>query len=87
MDGTVIIWAGERAHRFDGTASEKTALVSVPRGERRRRVLTVGRTMLQLLALQYELEEPLNLNGDTFEDIVEGAIERVHLESDEAPNV
>ncbi|KAJ7471213.1 hypothetical protein B0H11DRAFT_1919781 [Mycena galericulata] len=59
-------------------------LVEVPGLERRRRVLTVGRVMLQLLALQYELEEPLNLNGDTFDDLVERAIEPVHLESNKA---
>jgi len=59
-------------------------LVTVPGPERRRRVLTVGRVMLQLLAIQYELKEPLNLNGDTFEDIMEGSIEWVPLESSEA---
>ncbi|KAJ7230884.1 hypothetical protein C8J57DRAFT_1251619 [Mycena rebaudengoi] len=59
-------------------------LVSVPGPERRRRVLTVGRTMLQLLAIQYELKEALNLNGDTFEDLVEGDIKRKALEDSEA---
>ncbi|KAJ7289599.1 hypothetical protein C8J57DRAFT_1213930 [Mycena rebaudengoi] len=59
-------------------------LVSVPGPERRRWVLTVGRAMLQLLAIQYDLEEPLNLNGDTFEELVEGYIKRTHVESAEA---
>ncbi|KAJ7271641.1 hypothetical protein C8J57DRAFT_1226225 [Mycena rebaudengoi] len=59
--------------------------VSIPGPERHRRVLTVGRVMLQLLAIQYgDLEEPLNLNGDTFEDLVEGDIKRINIEADEA---
>ncbi|KAJ7131337.1 hypothetical protein C8R44DRAFT_871833 [Mycena epipterygia] len=59
-------------------------LVSVPGRERRRRVLTVGHVMLQILALQYELKEPLDLNGDMFEDLVEGAIKWVPLETSQA---
>ncbi|KAJ7256649.1 hypothetical protein C8J57DRAFT_1235511 [Mycena rebaudengoi] len=48
------------------------------------RVLTVGRVMLQLLAIQHELEEPLNLNGDTFEELREGSIRQINLEASEA---
>ncbi|KAJ7272147.1 hypothetical protein C8J57DRAFT_1225689 [Mycena rebaudengoi] len=48
------------------------------------RVLTVGRVMLQLLAIQHELEEPLNLNGDTFEELREGSIQQINLEASEA---
>ncbi|KAJ7137256.1 hypothetical protein C8R46DRAFT_1234640 [Mycena filopes] len=55
-------------------------IVAVPGRERRRRVLTVGRAMLQLLAIQHELGEPLNLNGDMFEDIVDGSIEAIDSE-------
>jgi hypothetical protein len=47
-------------------------------------VLTVGRVMLQLLAIQHELEEPLNLNGDTFEELREGSIQQINLEASEA---
>jgi hypothetical protein len=59
--------------------------VSVPGPERRRRALTVGRVMLQLLAIQYDdLEEPLNLNGDMFEDLLEGDVKRINIEAHEA---
>ncbi|KAJ7926616.1 hypothetical protein B0H13DRAFT_2313334 [Mycena leptocephala] len=40
--------------------------------------------MLQLLALQHELGEPLDLNGDTFDDLVEGDIKATQMESHEA---
>ncbi|KAJ7242334.1 hypothetical protein C8J57DRAFT_1244203 [Mycena rebaudengoi] len=59
-------------------------LVSVPGPGWRCRVLTVGRVMLQLLAIQHKLEEPLNLNGDTFEELREGSIRQVNLEASEA---
>ncbi|KAJ7825782.1 hypothetical protein B0H13DRAFT_1918505 [Mycena leptocephala] len=59
-------------------------LVSVPGPERRYRVIGVGRAMLQLLALQHELGEPLDLNGDTFDDLVEGDIKATQMESHEA---
>ncbi|KAJ7634042.1 hypothetical protein B0H17DRAFT_1217322 [Mycena rosella] len=55
-------------------------VVSVAGPERRRRVTAVGRVMLQLLALQHELQEPLNLNGDTFEELMEGAIDPANKE-------
>ncbi|KAJ7797825.1 hypothetical protein B0H13DRAFT_1933974 [Mycena leptocephala] len=59
-------------------------LVSVPGPERRYRVIGVGRAMLQLLDLQHELGEPLDLNGDTFDDLVEGDIKATQMESHEA---
>ncbi|KAJ7254802.1 hypothetical protein C8J57DRAFT_1236530 [Mycena rebaudengoi] len=59
-------------------------LVSVPGPGWRCRVLTVGRVMLQLLAIQHKLEEPLNLNGDTFEELGEGSIQQIDLEASEA---
>ncbi|KAF8202789.1 hypothetical protein K438DRAFT_1820727 [Mycena galopus ATCC 62051] len=46
-------------------------MVSLPYEERRQRVLNVGRAMLHILAIQHELEEPFNLNGDLFEDVHE----------------
>ncbi|KAJ7620926.1 hypothetical protein B0H17DRAFT_1151844 [Mycena rosella] len=55
-------------------------VVSVAGPERRRRVTAVGRVMLQLLALQHELQEPLNLNDDTFEELMEGAIDPANKE-------
>ncbi|KAJ7751105.1 hypothetical protein B0H16DRAFT_1841502 [Mycena metata] len=59
------------------------ALDSVPELEWYRRILTVGRVLLQLLAIQHELEEPLNLNGDTFEDLIDKAIIPLTLEYDQ----
>lgn len=59
-------------------------VLSVRGPEWRRRVIGVGRAMLQLLALQHELEEPLNLNGDTFDDLVEGDIKLANLDTSEA---
>ncbi|KAJ7033591.1 hypothetical protein C8F04DRAFT_1353861 [Mycena alexandri] len=47
---------------------------SVPEAEWRRRVVTIGWVLLDLLSVQHELGEQLNLNGDLFEDIGEGAI-------------
>ncbi|KAF8144377.1 hypothetical protein K438DRAFT_1874253, partial [Mycena galopus ATCC 62051] len=58
-------------------------MVSLPYEERRRRVLNVGRAMLHILAIQHELEEPFNLNGDLFEDVVELEIIRFRLEDEE----
>ncbi|KAF8145746.1 hypothetical protein K438DRAFT_1781660 [Mycena galopus ATCC 62051] len=58
-------------------------LVSLPDEERSRRIANVARPILQLLAIQHELEEPFNLNGDLFEDIVEDEILRCRLEHEE----
>lgn len=56
-------------------------VVSVPGRERHYRVAGVGRVMLQILALQHELGEPLDLNGDTFEELVDQAISAVKVEA------
>ncbi|KAJ7769003.1 hypothetical protein B0H16DRAFT_1716200 [Mycena metata] len=53
------------------------AVPDVSNDEWWRRVLSVARILLLLLAIQHELEEPLNLNGDMFEDLGQGAIIRV----------
>ncbi|KAF8187695.1 hypothetical protein K438DRAFT_1764850 [Mycena galopus ATCC 62051] len=39
--------------------------------------MSVARILLLLLAIQHELEEPLNLNGAMFEDLGQGTIIRV----------
>ncbi|KAJ7027239.1 hypothetical protein C8F04DRAFT_1294531 [Mycena alexandri] len=52
------------------------SVASVPDPEWRRRVMTVGRVLLLILAIQHELEEPLDLNGDMYEDLVQGAVIR-----------
>ncbi|KAK6996404.1 hypothetical protein R3P38DRAFT_2799715 [Favolaschia claudopus] len=57
---------------------------SVPNEEWNRRVLGVGAALLQLLAIQHELEEPLNLNGDIFVDLVEEEVKTAHDEVAEA---
>ncbi|KAF8212651.1 hypothetical protein K438DRAFT_1957269 [Mycena galopus ATCC 62051] len=50
------------------------AVPEVPGDEWWRRVMSVARILLLLLAIQHELEEPLNLNGDMFEDLEQGTI-------------
>ncbi|KAJ6530564.1 hypothetical protein B0H19DRAFT_1082295 [Mycena capillaripes] len=56
---------------------------SLPAEEWRRRIRAVGTAMLKILALQYELEEPLNLNGDMAEDLAEEAIQSLaHLKNE-----
>ncbi|KAJ7712332.1 hypothetical protein B0H16DRAFT_1744253 [Mycena metata] len=53
---------------------------SVPVPEWRRRILTVGLVLLIDLSIQHELQEPLDLNGDMFQDIVERDIVRITSE-------
>ncbi|KAJ7877119.1 hypothetical protein B0H14DRAFT_2567952 [Mycena olivaceomarginata] len=45
-------------------------LSDIPESERQERVLGVGAVLLQLLAVQNELREPLNLNGDILDDLI-----------------
>ncbi|KAJ6463160.1 hypothetical protein C8R47DRAFT_1225277 [Mycena vitilis] len=52
--------------------------------ERRRRVLSVGSALLQLLAIQHELGEELNLNGETFEDLLDGSIVPKNIDGSKA---
>ncbi|KAJ7622367.1 hypothetical protein FB45DRAFT_870569 [Roridomyces roridus] len=60
-------------------------VVAVPdAAERRHRVLAVGRALLQILAIQHNLEEPLDLNGDAYEDLVNGHIESLSMDGGEA---
>ncbi|KAF8217966.1 hypothetical protein K438DRAFT_1747209 [Mycena galopus ATCC 62051] len=42
--------------------------------QRQERVSGVGTVLLQLLAVQEELDEPLNLNGDISEDLITGRV-------------
>ncbi|KAJ7192337.1 hypothetical protein GGX14DRAFT_578203 [Mycena pura] len=49
-------------------------LVHVPEPELQRRLLGVGSALLQLLAVQRELGEALNLNGDVLQDLLTGRI-------------
>jgi hypothetical protein len=93
----VETWFGRRAHFLHNPLAELTALmvqplgklqdsrpVSMSRLEWNRRVLSVGRAMLQVLEIQHGLQEPLDLNGDTFEDLATDSIEYIELESDAA---
>jgi hypothetical protein len=52
--------------------------------ERRRRVLSVGFALLQFLAIQHELKEELNLNGDTLLDLLDGSIVPCKIEGSKA---
>lgn len=49
------------------------SVLGVPAVERRRCVLAVGSVLLQLLAIQHQLDEELNLNGDTLLDLLDGS--------------
>ncbi|KAJ7940046.1 hypothetical protein B0H13DRAFT_1940866, partial [Mycena leptocephala] len=54
-----------------------------PAEEWRRRIRAIGTAMLKILALQYELEEPLNLNSDMAADLAEEAIQSLaHLRNE-----
>jgi hypothetical protein len=95
--GLVETWFARHAALLSGPVQELTTLmarplrklqdltpVSISSLEWHRRVLTVGRAMLQLLDIQHGLKEPLDLNGDTFEELTMEAIEYIELESDAA---
>ncbi|KAJ6517243.1 hypothetical protein C8R47DRAFT_1205479 [Mycena vitilis] len=63
---------------------EDFRVLAVPGRERHYRVIGVGQAMLQILALQHELEEPLDLNGDMFEDLVDKDIFPVTMQAHHA---
>ncbi|KAJ7305681.1 hypothetical protein DFH08DRAFT_824982 [Mycena albidolilacea] len=50
------------------------ALAHLHEPECQERVLWVGSALLQTLAVQHELGEPLNLNGDILEDLITGRV-------------
>jgi hypothetical protein len=52
------------------------ALAHLLEPECQERVLGVGSALLQTLAVQHELREPLNLNGDILEDLITGRVVR-----------
>ncbi|KAJ7241317.1 hypothetical protein B0H12DRAFT_1237044 [Mycena haematopus] len=52
------------------------SLVELPDEVRNDRVMGVGSALLQMLAVQKELGEPFNLNGDTLDDIFTGRVVR-----------
>ncbi|KAJ7212897.1 hypothetical protein B0H12DRAFT_1079352 [Mycena haematopus] len=52
------------------------SLVELPDEVRNDRVMGVGSALLQMLAVQKELGEPFNLNGDTLDDILTGRVVR-----------
>ncbi|KAJ7651901.1 hypothetical protein B0H17DRAFT_1186526 [Mycena rosella] len=55
-------------------------LADLPESDRNERVMGVGSALLQLLAVQDQLKEPLNLNGDLLNDLLDGRV--VHCPSD-----
>jgi hypothetical protein len=50
------------------------ALLKLTEEECQTRVMGVGSVLLQLLAIQHELGEPLNLNGDLIEDLKDESV-------------
>ncbi|KAJ7732049.1 hypothetical protein DFH07DRAFT_781037 [Mycena maculata] len=56
----------------------------IPIAERKRHVFSIGSALLQLLAIQHQLGEQLNLNGDTMRDLLDGAIIPCRLDGSEA---
>ncbi|KAF8142672.1 hypothetical protein K438DRAFT_1784474 [Mycena galopus ATCC 62051] len=55
--------------------------------DRNERVFGVGSALLQILAVQKEIGEPLNLNGDMLDDLLEDRIVRCPNDSDRALEV
>ncbi|KAJ7160010.1 hypothetical protein C8R43DRAFT_1177615 [Mycena crocata] len=53
---------------------QAAALDKLQDDERSERVMGVGSALLQLLATQHELQESLDLNGDTLEELLDGSI-------------
>ncbi|KAJ7321627.1 hypothetical protein DFH08DRAFT_1033568 [Mycena albidolilacea] len=59
-------------------------LVRLRDAERSERALGVGSALLQFLAIQQELNEPLNLNGDLLADILDDRVVPCHYDGDRA---
>ncbi|KAJ7640230.1 hypothetical protein B0H17DRAFT_1149048 [Mycena rosella] len=55
-------------------------LADLPESDRNERVMGIGSALLQLLAVQDQLKEPLNLNGDLLNDLLDRRV--VHCPSD-----
>ncbi|KAJ6595534.1 hypothetical protein DFH09DRAFT_1072508 [Mycena vulgaris] len=51
------------------------------------RVMGVGSVLLQLLAVQHKLKEPLDLNGDLIEDLLDNSVVPCRSDGDDAFNV
>ncbi|KAJ6546272.1 hypothetical protein DFH09DRAFT_1087906 [Mycena vulgaris] len=51
------------------------------------RVMGVGSVLLQLLAVQHKLKEPLDLNGDLIEDLLDNSVVPGRSDGDDAFNV
>ncbi|KAJ7307927.1 hypothetical protein DFH08DRAFT_824012 [Mycena albidolilacea] len=62
------------------------ALLRLTEEECQRRVMGVGSVLLQILAVQHELGEPLNLNGDLIEDLKDESVVACLADGDEALN-
>ncbi|KAJ7200970.1 hypothetical protein C8J57DRAFT_1486534 [Mycena rebaudengoi] len=60
------------------------SLSSIEESQRKLRTHGVGYVLLQLLAIQVQLGEPLNLNGDTLKDLADGSIRPVPVEGVDA---
>ncbi|KAF8169604.1 hypothetical protein K438DRAFT_1774188 [Mycena galopus ATCC 62051] len=62
------------------------ALLGLTQQECNIRVMGVGSVLFQLLAVQHELGEPLNLNGDLIEDLKDDSVVACRPDGDEALN-
>jgi hypothetical protein len=59
-----------------------TKLAGLPDDERSKRALGVGSALFQLLAVQQQLDEPLDLNGDLLADILDAGVVRYPYDGD-----
>ncbi|KAJ7131757.1 hypothetical protein C8R43DRAFT_956965 [Mycena crocata] len=66
------------------TLMEHRLLAELVDDERNARALGVGSALLQLLAVQIELEEPLNLNGDLISDLRDRTVVPCPTDGDKA---
>jgi hypothetical protein len=62
------------------------ALLRLTEEECQTRVMGVGSVLLQILAVQHELGEPLNLNGDLIEDLKDESVVACLADGEEALN-
>ncbi|KAJ6521137.1 hypothetical protein DFH09DRAFT_1097913 [Mycena vulgaris] len=62
-------------------------LSDIPEHECHTRVMGVGSVLLQLLAVQHKLKEPLDLNGDLIEDLLDNSVVPCRSDGDDAFNV
>jgi hypothetical protein len=72
--------------QFDGLEKlmKHVKLAHLRDAERSKRAIGVGSVLFQFLAIQQELNEPLNLNGDLLADILDDRVVYCHYNGDKA---